>query len=123
MHTSILWPILGFGSLIAAAIIVTKVESAELGTYSGRLVAVILAFLAYYGVTSLAGDFPILVMNPVRYRFMAYLMPVIAAVSATYLVWKIHKNWKTEMDSAVKSGWKIVLIVGFSICARFFLSL
>lgn len=123
MNLSTLWAVFGFGSLIAAAVMVTKVESAEIGTYSSRFVAVVLAVFAYYGLTTLVDDFPILVMQPVQYQFMKYAVPVVAALGLGYLGWMVQKNWKNETTRAMESGWKLTGIVVLALLGRYFLSL
>ena len=100
-----------------------SVESAELGTWASRFVAVVLAILAYYGLSSFAEDFPALVLHPVKYEFMKYAIPVVRVIGLAFLGWKVHKNWKEETKSVMESGWKLTAIVGLALLGRFLLSL
>ncbi len=113
--------VLGFASLAAAGFTIAKVESAELGVYSSRFVAIVLAVAVYYGFISIGGIVPEL--SAVKFQFLKYLVPVLGIAGIAYCGWKVHENWPTETKSIMKSGWKLLLVVVFALLARILLSL
>lgn len=119
------WPTIanafGFISLAAAGFTITKVDSAELGEYSSRLVATLLALAVYYGVVSIGGIVPEL--PTVKFEFLKYLVPALGVAGVVYCGWKVSENWAAETKSLMKSGWKLLLVVGFALLARILLSL
>ena len=123
MHLSIIWAVIGFGSLFAAGFFVSQVESAELGIWSSRFVALLLGILTYYGCTSLFDTFIPLPLHPVKYEFMKYAMPVVAIIGLGFLGWKVRKNWNEETTKVMKSGRRLTIIVVLALLGRFFLSL
>ena len=123
MFWTILWIALGVTCLYLAGRILTKVDVAKLGKYSSRFLAVFLAFLGYYGVTALSNIVPQLTLNPVRFELFKYAVPIAGAVALIYYGWKVHENWKTEINSLVQSSIQLLAIVVLAAFARFFFSL
>ena len=119
MDWSTIANILGFASLLTAGFTIAKVESAELGVYSSRFVATLLAVAVYYGVISIGGIVPEL--PTVKFEFLKYLVPVLGVAGIAYCGWKVYENWDTETKSIMKSGWKLLLVVVFALLARILL--
>ena len=121
MDWSTMANVLGFVSLAAAGFTIAKVESAELGEYSSRLVGTVIAVFVYFGIISIGGIVPEL--PAVKFEFLKYLVSVLGAAGIVYCGWKVYQNRSTEIRSLIKSGWKLLLVVGFALLARILLSL
>jgi hypothetical protein len=123
MSWAIVWTVLGFVFLIAAGFTITRVGAAQLGEFASRFIAVVLAILGYYGLTSVSDFAPQLTLNPVNIEILRYAVPIAGAAALLYYGWKVYENRKAEIDSVMKSGIRFLLVVVFAALARFFLSL
>ncbi len=121
MSATVLWTALGAALLIAAAVVIVRLEGASLGPYSTRLLAIAIGLAAYYGALSWA-HYASWVFHPVRLPFMQYAVPVSAIVAALYCSWRIWQNWRTELHGLLRGAFKLVLVLALATLARLCLS-
>jgi hypothetical protein len=122
MSLSLLWTVLGYACLLAAIAAVATVDVIELGEYSGRFIATLVALVGYYGAASLfnlhAAD-----LHPGRARLLYYLVPAAGGLALLYCGYQIARNWHYEVRSFVRVVVKWLLIALLAAFGRFLLRL
>ncbi len=80
MAGALLWALLGlvFAGLIA--VLTVKTQPAALGPQATRLLFIIVALAAYFGVLPMARHVPAL-SNPVRLRIIAWAVPIAGSLA------------------------------------------
>jgi hypothetical protein len=104
------WTVAGIIALLAAGAIAMTVEETKLEKNSSRLVALLIAAVAYYGLAEIPA---------VRVHWLQWTIPVVAAMSIVAFVVINREELMKEAAHLLRSSYPFVGIAVLAIFARY----
>ena len=106
----VFWSVLGCVLLIAAIVVIVRMQGAALGPYSTRLLGIAMVCAGYYGALGWL-RFGQTSGRLLHWRFLLYLVPAVVALGTLYCIWRVVQNWRAEVHGLVKTLLKLILVL------------
>ena len=106
----VIWSVIGCLLLVAATIVIARMQGAALGPYATRLLGIAVVCAGYYGAVSWL-RFGQPTSLALRWHVMLYVVPVLAGLAAIYCIWRAIQNWRTEVHGFAKTLLKLVVVL------------
>jgi hypothetical protein len=110
------WTVAGIIALLAAGAIAMIVEETKLEKNSSRLVALLFAIMAYYGLAEISELWPV---PPVRHHWLQWTVPLVGAASIIAFVVFNRDELKKEALHLLRSILPFAAIAVLAVFARY----
>ncbi|HTW73884.1 MAG TPA: hypothetical protein VMD56_03060 [Steroidobacteraceae bacterium] len=106
----LIWSISACLLLLLAIVLIARLPGATLGAYSTRLLGIGVLCAGYYGAVSWL-RFGVPGARPPHWQALIYVLPILAALGALYCLWRIARNWRSEVHGFVKTLLSLIVLL------------